>query len=156
MSAKPDAGTTTPSLCRRTDSADIWHFFHRYFRKARNGSEPGRPSPEAIWNGGLGDCLLGSSFLRKGISPKDFRPVRAGGSGTTQNMRRTVTYVERYLCCQPYGLKLTPQTRFLAGNSCLWCFWFLKETGPGIEGRSRRMQGKAVFIKRKEERKSCI
>ena len=28
---------------------------------ARNGSEPGRPSPEAIWNGGLGYCLLGTS-----------------------------------------------------------------------------------------------
>ena len=32
--AKLDVGTTTPSLCRRTDDADIWHFFHRYFRKA--------------------------------------------------------------------------------------------------------------------------
>lgn len=28
---------------------------------ARNGSEPGRPSPKAIWNGGLGYCLLGTS-----------------------------------------------------------------------------------------------
>jgi hypothetical protein len=32
--AKLAAGTTTPSLCRRTDAADIWHFLHRYFRKA--------------------------------------------------------------------------------------------------------------------------
>ncbi|MEH2932493.1 hypothetical protein VSQ48_21880 [Candidatus Ventrimonas sp. KK005] len=32
--AKLDVGTTTPSLCRRIDAADIWHFFHRYFRKA--------------------------------------------------------------------------------------------------------------------------
>ena len=26
-------GTTTPSLCRRTEVTDIRHFFHRYFRK---------------------------------------------------------------------------------------------------------------------------
>ena len=30
--AKLAVGTTTPSLCRRTDAADIWHFIHRYFR----------------------------------------------------------------------------------------------------------------------------
>ena len=32
--AKPAVGTTTPSLCRRTDAADIRHFIHRYFRNA--------------------------------------------------------------------------------------------------------------------------
>ena len=32
--AKLDVGTTMPSLCRRTDDADIRHSIHRYFRKA--------------------------------------------------------------------------------------------------------------------------
>ena len=33
-SAKLAVGTTTPSLCKRTDDADIWHFIHRYFCNA--------------------------------------------------------------------------------------------------------------------------
>ena len=33
-SAKLDVGTTTPSLCRRTDDAGIRNLIHRYFRKS--------------------------------------------------------------------------------------------------------------------------
>ena len=44
--AKLAVGTTTPSLCRRTDAADIWHFFHRYFRKAVLVAEIASPDDE--------------------------------------------------------------------------------------------------------------
>ena len=54
----------------------------------------------------------------KGRLPKDFLPIRAENPGTTQNMRRTVTYVERYLCCQGFLFKTYTTNAFPQGNGC--------------------------------------